>query len=396
MFSSATPASPTPPQDKGQPLFLQQTTPVVTTPVITDERITTHVVITRVDKQTEEAKLPETIDGNRATVIPTMPVDNPHQQTTPVETTPVNEGRPVHRATQAQDGHSHSEQLIYDILWRAGRSSTDSEYRIVQIPQSELARTVRMTTKNLRLALGRLVEKLSIEESQTFNRGTRVARQWKIFSYKAILERRRKAGMEWVSRDKGVRFVSLRTTGVITTPVVIPHSSVSTGVITTEITRVGAAVTTGVEATSPSLGQCFREIKAGKVPTSPMITRSLMAVFGHCDDEAVRLIVSECTRVQPDITEEEIVSLIGQHGPRFQKMRNIDNPMGMLIRHLPKCCEGETFLQFRQTESRKREAVAEQEAANRKFWQRVVDDPSAAEEDKKLARDLLALEGQQP
>src|SRR5262249_3225921 len=143
-------------------------------------------------------------------------IEPPAARSTPVRTTPdittsvVSQARPynVHRAVLAQDGHSHTEQLLYDILWRSAKSANQGDaYRLVQIPQSELAAAVRMTTKNLRIALDRLVDKLAIEELRTFDRGTRVARTWKVYSYKSILERRKAAGMEWVIRDRGVRFI---------------------------------------------------------------------------------------------------------------------------------------------------------------------------------------------
>lgn len=133
-------------------------------------------------------------------------------------------GRPynVHRAIQVQDGHNHTEQLLYDTLWRSGKPvDPDQGYRLVQIPQSDLATALRMTTKNLRAALERLAEKLSIEELHPFERGTRTARTWKVYSYKLILERRRNAGMDWVIRDRGVRFVDPRTAPVKKTAVVM-------------------------------------------------------------------------------------------------------------------------------------------------------------------------------
>jgi hypothetical protein len=332
-----------------------------------------------------------------STPVDITPVEAIRVETTPVEITPVvtaGDSRRIHRATLVQDGHSHSEQLIYEILWRSARPGSDIEqYRVVQIPQSDLAGTVRMTTKNLRAALDRLAQKLSIEEMHSFDRGTRLARKWKVYSYKAILERRKKAGLEWVVRDKGVRFVKPETTPVETTRVVMAPADETTGVITTPSTPVAPAQTTGVKTTSVSLlGNSVRENSLENIPTSTAIAQALQQTVRHSDDDAVRLIILGCTHICADATEEEIVHFIQQHGPRFYQMKGLENPMGMLIRHLPKCFEGQSFQQYRRAEQQRREAAAAQEAQMKAQWQAILDSPNSNDEEREWARQLLGLE----
>jgi hypothetical protein len=118
----------------------------------------------------------------------------------------------------------------------------------------------------------------------------------------------------------------------------------------------------------------------------------LIKTLGHCDDDAVARILSGCRAVCPDATEAEIAHFIEFHGSRFQKMHSIGNPMGMLIRHLPNCFQGESFLRYRQAEQQRREAEAVQRAELRKEWQRIADDETAPDEDRKWARELLSIE----
>ena len=76
-------------------------------------------------------------------------------------------------------------------------------------------------------------------------------------------------------------------------------------------------------------------------------------------------------------------------------MRNLENPMGMLIRHLPKCFEGESFRLYREAqeaEKRRREAAQAEHTAQRREWQRILSDPNEAEEQKEWARLMLGLE----
>jgi hypothetical protein len=108
--------------------------------------------------------------------------------------------------------------------------------------------------------------------------------------------------------------------------------------------------------------------------------------MGHSDDDAVRKIEVTCQEKCPDITEAEIIHFIEEHGPRFARMKSLNNPMGVLIRHLPKCFEGESFQLYRRSETMKREEL-------RKTWQSIFDDPDTDPETKKLAQEWLASEG---
>jgi len=310
--------------------------------------------------------------------IITTRVETPPDIKIPVITTPgitapvVSPARPynVHRAVLAQDGHSHTEQLLYDILWRSAKSAGQGDaYRLVQIPQSELAAAMRMTTKNLRIALDRLVEKLAIEELQTFDRGTRVARTWKVYSYKSILERRKAAGMEWVIRDRGVRFIDPGSIPVKPTRVVMPETLITTGVKSTELTPVGGIQTTAVKTTSPLLGQAssaeHRRMSTAAAP--PLVATAIIDVFGFVDDDALKMLVRKCRDNAPDATDQEIAELGAMTARRLMRMRNVDNHIGLLITQTAKCFLGEPFAIYRREkhENERRYAAMMQEEQER-------------------------------
>jgi len=73
-------------------------------------------------------------------------------------------GRPyrVHRCSSVQDGHSHGETILYDILWRLGTGSS-KEYREVTIGWDCMAREARMSDKAAKRNLTQLISKLAVE-----------------------------------------------------------------------------------------------------------------------------------------------------------------------------------------------------------------------------------------
>jgi hypothetical protein len=226
-----------------------------------------------------------------------------------------------------------------------------------------------MTTKNLRIALDRLVEKLAIEELQTFDRGTRVARTWKVYSYKSILERRKAAGMEWVVRDRGVRFIDPGSIPVKPTRVVMPEPLITTGVKSTESTPVGRGQTTAVKSTPPFLGQLSspepRQMSTAAAP--PIVATAIIDVFGFVDDDALKTLVRKCKDNAPDATDQEIAELGTMTARRLARMRNVDNHVGLLIAQTAKCFLGEPFAIYRREkqENERRYAAMMQEDQGR-------------------------------
>jgi hypothetical protein len=386
------------PSMRGLVSFLEvrplETTPVKTTPVITNPDVITPVETTRVELTGVE------INPGKTTPLDATPVKTTPDITTPVvlRSRPVN----VHRCVLAQDGHSRSEELLYQILWKNGQSTENQDCRLVQIPQGDLAEAMRMTTKNLRQALARLEEKLSIEQASWFDRGSRTARSWRVYSYKAILQRREQGGLTHVVRTKGVQFVNPETTPVKTTRVVMPDIQETTPVITTLSTRVDMTTTTGVVMTPPSLVRefPFREGDRETTTTEPInpAARHLatqLASWIGIDDEAVQMIWSKCREADPNCTPEEVAYMAELKKPLLQNREHgFRNPVGLLINSVPKFFAnggGEALKHHRSEEKRRREEAERGEQERLELLRRILADPHAAEEDKEWARQALNL-----
>ncbi len=125
----------------------------------------------------------------------------------------------IFRATQVEHAHSTGERIIYEALWKAGQG--DPFCRTIQIGYDRLASLASVNWKTARACLKSLEEKLALETIQKENSDARAGRTYRIYSLTAILERRRAAGMEWVEKGRGVRFIKTGTVPVSTT---VPHS----------------------------------------------------------------------------------------------------------------------------------------------------------------------------
>jgi hypothetical protein len=113
----------------------------------------------------------------------------------------------VQRASTVQHGHSPTEQLLYQILFDQGSGSGGAAYRETQIGYDRLSRQSGITKRNIIPIMHRLQEKLAIEMVQEQDSSHSVARRYRVYAAGEILERRRRAGMQFVVRHKGVDFV---------------------------------------------------------------------------------------------------------------------------------------------------------------------------------------------
>jgi hypothetical protein len=114
----------------------------------------------------------------------------------------------VQRATTVQHGHSPTEQLLYQILYDLGTPSDGgSSARETQIGYDRLARRSGITKRNIIPIMHRLEQKLAIEIMAEEDSARSIARRYRVYGPEEVLERRRRAGMEYVVRHKGVDFV---------------------------------------------------------------------------------------------------------------------------------------------------------------------------------------------
>src|SRR5215831_18119571 len=153
--------------------------------------------------------IPPTETASRIVLISPTASEPPTISISPADLPPrAAAGRPRPRlARLAQDGHSHAEQAVYAALWDAGVPQPDGN-RTVITGLGRLSKAARLSENNCRLNIRSLILKLALEEIGAENSRAGIGKTYRAYSYTAILERRRSAGMEWVIRTKGVRFVN--------------------------------------------------------------------------------------------------------------------------------------------------------------------------------------------
>jgi len=115
-------------------------------------------------------------------------------------------GPKVRRALKAQDGHSIGEHAIYQALWNAASVET-ADTRLIRIGYGGLQSLCGLDKTNCKDNIQSLIRKLAVEVVSPFSVQRNQGNVYRVFSASAIMKRRRAAGMEWVIRNKGVRFV---------------------------------------------------------------------------------------------------------------------------------------------------------------------------------------------
>ena len=115
--------------------------------------------------------------------------------------------------------------------------------------------------------------------------------------------------------------------------------------------------------------------------------------MGHADDDAAQRIVAACREVAPDVSGEEIAHFIRQEGPALRRNRALDNPMGVLIRHIPRCCQGESLRLHREAVMREEERSRRQIDGWLSEAREILARPDAGGPDRVWAEDILATYG---
>jgi hypothetical protein len=289
----------------------------------------------------------------------------------------------VRRAVLAQDGHSSGEEVLYQSLWNCRYARQESkETRLVTIGWKAMSKLARLTPRNTRRNCETLIEKLAIEQLSGENSRESIGRTYRLFSYKLILERRRAAGMEWVTRSRGVVFVAAPVAGAGKEPL-FDFSKRDAGSETVPDAEIapGAKRDTGSTAPSPSL-----------------IVRTLREFLPDVDDASVASLVDACRQVKPDAADDEINYFVRIKADLMQRMGTVKSPMGFLRTAVPRCFEGESFRQFREAEAKRREAAQLREEAQQRELRRfqdeqraILNNPQSSEEDRRFARNYLGI-----
>ena len=334
-------------------------------------------------------------EGQLRKSFPLNPSGSRHSQLISYSSPANGTRRLIHRCQLAQDGHSHIEQEIYDVLWRNGvddDSATGS--RITRIGRSKISRQARVTERNLIIILRRLIQKQALEIVGRESSDTNTPRTYRVFSFIEILKRRRAAKLEWVVRGRGVEFVDPETGNPIfddekkrrtdrgSIAVTSPRDAVSPSSDLTspgpsdlmspgpsDVTSRGTGDATSPkpsDVTSSLLEKDFRKETSSRQSSSSSQTKAntsssdlpptefvkgITQLISFIDDEALNSIWQECRLRVPDCTVEEVLHFT-QMKAVIASNPKIENPVGFLIAAVPKCF-GTGFSQFREAESRR-------------------------------------------
>jgi hypothetical protein len=122
--------------------------------------------------------------------------------------------RPLRFCVTVQDGHTASEQLVYQALSEHARKYgrlEDSGSTLLDIGLAQLCTLLNTDHKNVKRLLGSLQEKLALEVVRQPDYRLAIPTRYRIFPSDQILARRRRAGLLWVVRTRTIRFVALET-----------------------------------------------------------------------------------------------------------------------------------------------------------------------------------------
>ena len=122
----------------------------------------------------------------------------------------------IHRCTRVHDAHTPGEQVLLNTLYELagnpayGQKQPDGSH-LVAVSMAEISERISMHETNVRMNIRSLTVKLALDLAALEDRKKQSARQYRLYTPEQILERRRKAGYEWVVKNRGVHFVDPTT-----------------------------------------------------------------------------------------------------------------------------------------------------------------------------------------
>jgi hypothetical protein len=296
---------------------------------------------------------------------------------------------------RAQDALTHAEECVYDFLWGTKNAARD-DYRIAQAGYDRIAKAARVTKRNAALIVDRLIEKGFIRLETEADPLHRLARQYRVLSYRAVLEELARSGRKFVVRSgNGVLFVQ-PTAAVLdtvdtptvdqTTTVVADQSTTvvadqSTTVVATTTVTVVVDPTTTVVATTTPLDNKRRQAERQSSSSLVDVCRKYGILL---DDAADRLIHKRCRTYDQVATNEEIAYFAEAKIEQLRQSRNIGNLVGLLMTAVP-----EFFVQPAHEVQHYRARKAEELAKGRETARKILDDPESSEQEREWARSML-------
>ena len=334
----------------------------------------------------------------------------------------VPQGR-VKRIRLAQDVINSAEECVYDTLW-AAKSQTDEREasRVVQAGYDYLVKRTRLSKKTIQRIVAKLIDKDFIAIERPADIYQRTSTVYRVFSYKAVLDRHLQRGRSHVAkmgpgfsyvrpmedpRRSGVNAtqlgasasaqqVDLSTVDTSRAPTVV-KTVPSTPANQTTDTVAGLDASTVVRATTTFIG---KDALGNKASSSSSAIYQVLSKYGAVDDDIVDRLIRNCKQQMPDCTDEEIIHFIEEKGSLVRvRDSRIYSPIGFLLTAVPKCLSGEAFRFYREEQVKRREAEAAYESrrqAELDEWRREQEarlaDPNVSEQDKQFIRECLRVQ----
>lgn len=325
----------------------------------------------------------------------------------------------IRRAVVAQDGHSSGEQLLYQNLWNAARPEPGSvDRRIIVAGYQGMSALCKLDKKNCKKNAKGLIDKLAIEVAETYRSDERIGTTYRIFSYKEILKRREEAGMVWVVRTSGVRFVAIAGEDIqvnqgVTHPVADslpplqgsrggaggnspihpPGNSPTDPVGDWSRASVGNLPTGTVGETPTLLRKERKSLQETSSAFPKHLGSKLRSILPSFDDDAARQLWARCYQIARDCTDDDIEYCFRIKANQLLRGRKkIDNPVGIMIWSVPKTFEGADplYLRRRLEIERIRNAEEEERQRSRATLIEMLEDSRTSPEDKTIIQGLLA------
>lgn len=270
-----------------------------------------------------------------------------------------------------QDGLTPGEFLLLTEMFKAGVATPGTKDRTLRAGgYRTMSDRTGVDPKTVKRNRNGLIAKYCIRPigANTFT----AAAIFQVLHFENILTTWRSKGLVWVRR-------SGRSVDLVSSPQQTPPVGVSdpptVGILNTPTVGelvaapVGASESTTGEMPSPSGGET-PPLPVGVSPTHlsttskhktsssrwPLAVKALLEATGCGDDDAVRRMGEAAIAHAPDATDEEIAHFIREEAPRVLRNKALDNPMGLLIRQVPRRFAGEGFRLYRDGVRRKREA----------------------------------------
>jgi len=326
----------------------------------------------------------------------------------------------VRRIRLAQDVVNSAEESVYDTLWSAKSLQSDDRdyFRIVQVGYDYLVKRTRLAKKTIQRIVARLLDKDFIAIERHADIYQRTSTIYRVFSYKAVLERHVQRGRSHVVKmGPGFSYVhpladprpglvqsssgspngqtsNMSTVDLLHLPTVESGSQNTVASQTIE-TEVKTDLSTVVPAPTIFIGS--NEVQNKTTATATAALYEALIPYGGVDDESLTRLVKTCKQNAPDCTTEEIIYFIHEKATLVRgKESRIYNPMGFLLTAVPRCFSGEAFQLYRESQKKQREIEAAIEAKRqaeldewRKEQQTQLNDPRVSEEDKQFIRKWL-------